>query len=175
MSLTRRFRDPIKVVSSYDEHVLAAPLRRQQEYFKTRDIACFTRPMADEAGAEIPAYPLDLATVFTVSPLISEYDSLADGDTATHRWMVFAAHVTAISGFGDLKFTTINGRQFLSDEHRNDFAPEIVNEIVTVIREAPLLYGSPRPFSLPHGWGHRASTAAMFRAAHAIAGTTANG
>src|SRR5574343_567072 len=173
--LSRRFRDPIRVVTSYDEAVLAAPLARQQAYFKTRDIDACARPMTDEQGRDIPAYPLDLCTVFTASPLISEYDSLADGDTATHRWMVFAAHVTAISGFGDLKFTTINGRQFLADEHRNDFAPEIVNEIVTVIREAPLLYGSPRPFSLPHGWGHRASTAAMFRAAPAIAGTTANG
>lgn len=119
MSITRRMTADIKIISRRDP-ALACAGKAAIEYGRTLDI---------ETLGDRKEWALT-PSVFTVKPLMPEYEHYAYDISGTDFWRVFQAHVRECT---ELEFALEFEDGKLHSKHRNDFPPEVVIDIATAV------------------------------------------
>jgi hypothetical protein len=154
MGLGTRTSDPRRVISLFDEVIAHVPAPDVHKYALSRNIAdlgdlsaCPTRPV-----------------IFTLSPLLTTTEGLADNDHACVQF-----HLSAVENAPPLwNFHWIEargGQRYLADECMEKLPRNVVAELARVVRE--LANGDTAPFSPPDGWqGWRVRALALQAAKH---------
>jgi hypothetical protein len=119
MAIQRRLTADTQIISRKDP-ALACAGEKAVEYMRTLDI--------DKLGdrTEWALAP----SVFTVKPLMPEYEHYAYDMSGPDCWRVFQAHVRDCTEL-PFKLQFVEGK--LSQDHRADFPPEIVLDVATCI------------------------------------------
>jgi len=138
MGLGTRTTATRRVISLFDDVMRHLPADRRALYARSRDLA----DLGDLSA--LPVRPV----VFTVSPLLTTTEPLADIDIVCVQF-----HLRDVEGAPpEWRFRTIehDGRMHVADETMNTIPRNVVAELASVIRE--LANGDTIPFSSPAGW-----------------------
>lgn len=161
MGLGTRTTATRRVISLFDEVMAHIPADKRARYAMSRDLA----DLGDLSA--LPVRPV----VFTLSPLLTATEALADNDHACVQF-----HLRAVEGAPpEWKFQLIenvNGRPHVADETMEAIPRNVVEELAQVIRE--LANGDTIPFSSPGGWQAWHVRATAMEAARRAASPKAN-
>jgi len=140
MAIKRRLSADRRVVSHFDPALYSLSDSKLQRYSETLDIS--------ELGdlAELPTRP----AIFTIKPLSSKYEYLAYSDPPDY-WGIFATHVKSVTEL-DFELEFEDGQ--IKPQHRDDFAPRVVHNIASIIKELANDVGGGDFFTPPASfWG----------------------
>lgn len=147
--LSQRLTEPRRVVSLYDPALCQFSWEKRRKYQQSRDIS--------DLG-DIDSLP-DKLTIYTIRPLLAEYEHLcgprnssdSDAPPAEHR-TIFGLHVSKIENappeWG--VFETRNDIRYLTEDAISKHPLRTVQEMAKLVVE--LANGDTRPFGSPVGW-----------------------
>ena len=120
MSIKRRLTADTKIISRKDPALVCAGSDAAIEYGRTLDI----EKLGDRKEWALTP------SVFTVKPLMPEYEHYAYDISGSDFWRIFAAHVRDVT---ELDFTIEREDGKIAAHHRGDFPPEVVMDIATAV------------------------------------------
>jgi len=116
--LSVRCTEPRKIISHYDPFLAIAPSDLRQQYCDTLDIGVF---------GDFSQYKFK-PTIFSLQPLKSSYEDLAFCNPPDY-WGIFATHVKDVKNFPK---ELDRSEGIIEFKHRDDFSPEIVQNISSI-------------------------------------------
>lgn len=120
MVVRRRLTSDKRIVCHFDESLALIGNEKLKRYVETLDIDV----LGDIGAMEEPP------TVFTVKPLTPEGEDLSFNMNADNVWRIFATHVKNVSGW-PIEFN----EGVIDYKHREEFTPETVQNIASIIVE----------------------------------------
>ena len=140
MAIRRRLSADRRIVSHFDPAIWGISDSKLQRYCEMLDI--------EELGdlSELPERP----AIFTIKPLASKFEYLAYSDPPDY-WGIFATHVKSVTEL-DFELQFEDGE--IKALHRDDFAPRIVHNVASIIKELANDVGGGDFFTPPASfWG----------------------